>query len=700
MNDRFLRRIYLQLAGVLVLVVTLALLANAALSHRMFGRALTPQMAAKVASVGASVRALAFKWDDNGVDLRELYGVKQRFAEAMVEGPEISYMAIADPDGQVLFESEETTPALAAHFKSDAVRTLLKSAIYAGQPERVGDLYVVSMPMVSATRPLGTLHLGVDTRFIDHLVLETLYDLGVVLVVTLFLTLEFLHFIAGAKFDSSLRSLGEAFGRGLAGDFTARPHKASDPAFDRLLVGMEAALARVNQAYGTLARRVTQTLHAPAHDRLPGGVAARTGVAALAQRCRFGSDPRPESGDDARIARVRAPLFMFMLAEELTRSFVPGYVTELLVPVPGLSAPIVIGLPIAVFMLIVAIGQPFLGVYCQRVGHRQTMLVGAATAAVGFVASALAHNVLDLLLWRSLCALGYAMVFVSGQAFVLENTSASTRVRSFAVFVGAIMAASVCGPSIGGILADNIGPRATFGIAAALAACSMIVIRLLPRQAPSRAARDSARIPTAGEIVALLKNARFMSVTGLAAVPAKVLLTGVCFYLVPLHMLSMGSSQAMVGRILMIYGVVMVVFAPVAASFATTVNRMHWLVGSGLIIAGAGAMALLAGGGSAWVFIAVTLIGAGQAMSISAQSALVSEHCPTEIGEMGSGVVYGVYRLLERLGNAAGPLLAGAAALLFGYRMSFVALGAAVLACGLVFLLAARHRRASSLVTA
>ena len=700
MNDRFLRRIYLQLAGVLVLVVTLALLVNAALSHRMFGRALTPQMAAKVASVGASVRALAFKWDNNGVDLRELYGVRQRFAEAMVEGPEISYMAIADPDGTILFESDATTPALAAHFKSDEVRTLLKSAIYAGQPERVGDLYVVSMPMVSATRPLGTLHLGVDTRFIDHLVLETLYDLGVVLVVTLFLTLEFLHFIAGAKFDSSLRSLGEAFGRGLAGDFTARPHKASDPAFDRLLVGIEAALARANQAYGTLARRVTQSLHAPAHDRLPGVVAARAGIAALAQRCRFGVDRLPESGDDARIARVRAPLFMFMLAEELTRSFVPGYVTELLVPVPGLSAPIVIGLPIAVFMLIVAIGQPFLGVYCQRVGHRQAMLVGAATAAVGFVASALAHNVLDLLLWRSLCALGYAMVFVSGQAFVLEYASASTRVRSFAVFVGAIMAASVCGPSIGGILADNIGPRATLGIAAALAACSMIVIRLLPRQASSGAARDSARIPTAGEIVSLLKNARFMSVTGLAAVPAKVLLTGVCFYLVPLHMLSMGSSQAMVGRILMIYGVVMVVFAPVAASFATTVGRMHWLVGGGLIISGAGAMALLAGGGNAWVFIAVTLIGVGQAMSISAQSALVSEHCPAEIGEMGSGVVYGVYRLLERLGNAAGPLLAGAAALLFGYRMSFVALGGAVLACGFVFLLAARHRRAPALVTA
>jgi MFS family permease len=119
-----------------------------------------------------------------------------------------------------------------------------------------------------------------------------------------------------------------------------------------------------------------------------------------------------------------------------------------------------------------------------------------------------------------------------------------------------------------------------------------------------------------------------------------------------------------------------------------------------LIVSGAGAMVLLFGGGTGWVFLAVALIGLGQSMSISAQSALVSEDCANEIDQMGSGVVYGVYRLLERLGNTAGPLLAGAAALFFGYRSSFVALGAAVLVCGLIFLLAARYRRAPALAAA
>ena len=102
-------------------------------------------------------------------------------------------------------------------------------------------------------------------------------------------------------------------------------------------------------------------------------------------------------------------------------------------------------------------------------------------AAVGFRASAVAASVLDLLLWRSLCAVGYAMVFVAGQAYVLENAGTASSEELLAVFVGAIMVATVCGPSIGGILADNIGARSTFGVAALLALGSLLVDPALPK---------------------------------------------------------------------------------------------------------------------------------------------------------------------------------------------------------------------------
>jgi MFS family permease len=201
----------------------------------------------------------------------------------------------------------------------------------------------------------------------------------------------------------------------------------------------------------------------------------------------------------------------------------------------------------------------------------------------------------------------------------------------------------------------------------------------------------ASRAPTLREITGLLFNARFMTVTGLAAIPAKVLLTGVCFYLVPLYVLSLGSSQSVIGRILMIYGVVMVVVSPLAAAMATDRRRMEWLVGAGLLLSGLGTLLVTASNHIGWVFVAVFLVGLGQSLSIAAQSALVREHCDTEVDAMGEPAVYGVYRLLERLGNALGPMLAAGLLLAFGYRTGFVATGAAVALCGLVFLIVTRR---------
>jgi Na+(H+)/acetate symporter ActP len=52
------------------------------------------------------------------------------------------------------------------------------------------------------------------------------------------------------------------------------------------------------------------------------------------------------------------------------------------------------------------------------------------------------------------------------------------------------------------------------------------------------------------------------------------------------------------------------------------------------------------------------------------------------------------------MGNAAGPMLAAALVVAIGYRHAFVAIGAAVAACGLTFLIVTRLRRAPAAVPA
>jgi MFS family permease/HAMP domain-containing protein len=536
------------------------------------------------------------------------------------------------------------------------------------------------------------LHIGIDRKFVDHIMLEILLDVLVVLVVALFFTLELLNFLAGARLETGMRALSEAVQRIHSGDFTGRIRAATRDEMGRILSQIDARVGQINASYQQLTRDLQGKLRDASYTRRAELQEVVGLWEELRARFRFGSATDAPPVNEGGLNRIRAPLFVFIMAEELTRSFLPGYINQLLVPIPGLSPQIVIGLPIILFMLIVALGQPYLGAWSERVGRRRAMLIGAVLATGGFVATALANTLYDLLLWRSICAVGYGMVFVSAQGYILDHSGPRDRAKGFALFIGAIMVATVCGPSIGGILADNIGFRLSFVAAAVLAGLSIFIIKLLPED-PVRADRRDTKLPTLRDFGRLIVNRRFMVLTGLAAIPAKVVLTGVCFYLLPLYIVSIGSTQAMAGRMLMVYAVLMVLIVPLAAGASDRGMSRERLVAVGLCLSGLGGFLMLISDRFWVIFGLVISLGVGQALSIASQSALVAEHCKEEIAKFGTDAVYGVYRLLERLGNALGPLLASILVIYYGYEGAFIAICVLVLVCGILFVLFTRFEQ-------
>ena len=73
----------------------------------------------------------------------------------------------------------------------------------------------------------------------------------------------------------------------------------------------------------------------------------------------------------ARLAAIRLPLFLFILTEELTRSFLPLHIRELAIAASRAGETTLIGMPISVYMLCFAVatgcrwaGRP---VRCPRV---------------------------------------------------------------------------------------------------------------------------------------------------------------------------------------------------------------------------------------------------------------------------------------------------------------------------------------------
>ena len=212
----------------------------------------------------------------------------------------------------------------------------------------------------------------------------------------------------------------------------------------------------------------------------------------------------------------------------------------------------------------------------------------------------------------------------------------------------------------------------------------------MPRDAAG-GADDGLAAPALRDYARVFAQGRFLWVTALAAVPAKLILAGAVFYLVPIHVLAAGGSPAVAGRAMMLYAVALVLVLPRATAWVERGVPLARLVGAGLCLSSLGGFALVGAHGVLPVYLVTTMLGLGQGLSIAAQSSLLSQVCAAEIAAHGSGPVFGAYRLVERLGNAGGPLLAGALAALAGPARAFVAMATLVLACGLGFLLLARR---------
>ena len=621
----------LVLLGASVVVLAVLLVVNA-VAFVWYEAAMTPAIAARTAAAGRSLAGPVAKALDLGVPVERLRGVDQALKDILAADPDLGRAELVGPGVKVLSGSAT----------SDCLTVAVPVAGHVGVEIR----------------------LGVNRDSIANRQTGTILDLIIIAVVTLLVTYELLSFTVTHAITNPLSRLRWAFSFGRGGDLRVVLPEGNDEQ-GRVARAWNRMLSRLRAAYPPGEEPGKMRLHGP-----------------------------PPADDPSRhLYRIRPPLFLLIFSEAISLSFLPLFSRSIASHGGHQPTAFEISLPITAFMVCWGLSQPFAGAWSDRVGRRRSMLVGMSLTVIGLVMTAFAQDLWQLVAWRAVSGVGYGIGFITATAYVQDHTTPADRSRGMAMFVWAFSAGTLCGSSIGGVLADRLGHQATFCLSDGLVTMGLLATAWCINEYRPPTVRPVLR---PRDLVRLGRNGRFAALAVFAAIPPKFIITGINAFTLPIYLSGLGHSQAAIGRTLMAFNLTTIICSGLCAGWADRKGRHHTFVILGGVIA---AIALAIAGtwqDSIGILLAVALLGVANGVGQAPLLALVPVATSSEAKELGAGTVMGVFRLVERIGSIVGPMVAGACLIALGFSGTMLGLAGLCLVTIAMFALTPVLQRAFS----
>ena len=610
-----------------------------------------------------------------GVDINHLVGLEKLLQGVLNDAPFLEFLAIQAEDGPTLYYCDRQR-----FLQGEDIKKLPSSAI---NPDPEMSL---SFPLIdSQGHSPGALTVEIDSNRLEQAVNEIRLDTGTVVIISLLVIFDFLFFSVAYIMTIPLRRASDEInmvdGDGLLDlpitrtgvdflDLTLDEFDAFRKRFLDLFseLGPRFEKARNSLIAQGMSSDKVEDLTEAAEDVLTEFKIIGEKAASIPQR-QF-----PEL--------IRPAVFLFVFAESLSMSFLPLYAEEIYRPLWNLPKNVVLGLPISVFMFFLGISLPLGGAWSDRVGRKKVFLLGSIITSIGLVLSGFATDVVWLIVFRAVTAIGFGMDFMTCQGYIIDSTNDYHRARGMALFIAAFYGGALCGSAIGGMLAEHLGFRILFFVGGGI---SLISAGFMYKFVTENFQKQRVKLKKLGSRgwMRLLSDRNFMALVLFQSIPSKIILIGLVYYAAPLFLKELGNSQSDIGRVVMGYSLVMIIFSPILSRYADRRKDVAPFVFWGGVFSGCALVPLFFWPATIWVALGIVLLGLSHSFSVSSQAKITTQL--EVVREVGVGGGFGVYRLLERIGNVAAPLIMGILVSSLGYSDSLVVLGGYVILSSLMF---------------
>ncbi|MBB1486621.1 MFS transporter [Oceanospirillum sediminis] len=692
---------------ILTLISTiLASVISAVYTLTEFNISLKPLLVQKASAVAEVVREDTTLAVDAGVPFHKIKGMDTYLSETVEKYPELTYLTITTDRGDIVYQggnvpdfsfqaamSLEQGSGTQNVLQASFLTRLLQGGMELTRLLPLGEASSIAtenvwLPLEHDNQRYGAVHVGLDSGFIRTQLTDVFFDIAIVLVAVLLVSFEVVMVVVMFYVSGPVQKSEALLKRQASGDFSVNQNLAGSGSIGRYI-------RRLNEDSEQLQQRFRKTLAQIGEGQ--GGVVSspeeiikedrpstnpvRAQLRKLAERFSLLNVLKEQHGN---IMDARIPLFVFAFAEELQKSFMPLFVAEFYEPNPWFSKDIVMGLPISVFMFVIAAATPFAGSWVDRWGNKRLFFWGLIPALAGYLGCAFASDVYDIIFWRGVTALGYAIITISCQGYIAAIVSSDNRAKGMAIFVGVLMTATMCGTALGGIIADRIGYQPVFLLSAILAAFAGILAWMMLSSDVDKAnKKDAEKAGAGGGALTLFRNPQFAFIVLFCAIPAKIILTGFLYYMVPLYLVSLDASQSEIGRIMMVYSLVIIPLSPLASRFADYSGQMKQLVVLGTILSGVILISLYGEDSIGRMLLAVALMGVAHSI-LKAPLIAAAMEAAEATPEVGRTTALGLLRTSERIGSVLGPVMVASLLVVYSFAEAMAIIGTGIVITGIV----------------
>ncbi len=390
---------------------------------------------------------------------------------------------------------------------------------------------------------------------------------------------------------------------------------------------------------------------------------------------------------------ARTAIFLFIFAASLGYSFIPLHMADLYRPFPGLSKEMVLGLPLALEMLGGGLVLIPVGLWIDKKGWHQPFIIGVFLAMAGTALSGLAVEPLIFIAARLLAGIGYGMAWMSAQGYVLQRTDLRWRAGGISNVVAGIFSGIICGNGMGAVIAERLGYKQVFLLGAMVMAAGLVFVLLFMRPTfqtpPPAATAANGRLP----LLRLLTDPQALLLFVCSLMPYSIGMVGLLYYITPLYLKGLGTSQSDIGRVIMLFGLCMIFLAPRVSRLADRRKDKRFLVVGGGILAGA-SLLLFHFYGAFWIVPgAVFLFGVSVAISGASRNVVMLALPVSK--ELGASQVMGVYRSIDKLGQTLGAMVPAMLMTFLEMREAMLVMGGIYLLLTVLLAVGLRHHSAT-----